>query len=208
VTAEELSLALRKTQNTKQTVGNYLLEQGIITEEQLLAALAHIKHVQYLEVSNPEDFVLPELGTHFKREQLEELLVVPLLQTDTGFVLAFSDSSPYNAQTILREQYGITVNAVLATQEKIELALHAMYDHPPTPTRYNYILEQYGAGKINYEQTIIAINYLQATGWTEEEVLKRMGLNPQNQRERSKQLEQVDVIFDELINATIETLRT
>jgi len=208
VTAEQLTQALRKTQDTEQTIGNHLLENGIITEEQLLAALSHIKHVQYLEVSDPQAFVLPELAKHFDRALLEELVVVPLLKTDTGFVFAFSDSSPYNAQTILREKYHITINAVLATQEKIELALHCLYNSENTaPPARSYILKQYEAGKINYEQAIIAYNYLQATGWTEEEVLVRMGLNPHNQRQRSKQLEQVDVIFDELITHTIETLQ-
>jgi adsorption protein B len=207
VTSEELGLALRETQNSRQTIGNYLLKNGSITEEQLLSALAHIKHVQYLEISDPQNFIQPDLGRHFKREQLEELLVVPLLKTDTGFVFAFSDSSPYNAQSILREQLGITVNAVLATQDKIETALRYMYDVPPRPTRYAYIFKQYEAGKINYEQTIIAFNYLQATGWTEEEVLKHMGLDLNNQREHLQQLEQGDSLFDELITATIETLR-
>jgi hypothetical protein len=174
-----LQAAMRSIANTKQSIGNYFLNQGLITESQLLTALSAIKHIQYYDILNMDDYNLTGFAPFFDRRLLRDLLVAPLLKTETGFVIAFCDNSPINAQTILRTTYDITIHAVFASQETIEKALDRIYSPAGRGKHaYSRISALYAEGIINYEQAIIAYNYKNAISVSENEILRYMGLLP------------------------------
>jgi adsorption protein B len=127
VTTGQLMEALQNTRETQQTTGNYLMRKNIIGEAQLLDALAYIKHTQYVEESALESYSLNQFAAVFEEKQLRALKALPLLRTKSGYVFAFCDTSPQNAQTVLRNHYGFPIGAVLATRTLIEKGLDMIY---------------------------------------------------------------------------------
>ncbi len=127
------------------------------------------------------DYNLAELRHYFDEELLRRLSVAPLMKTGNEFVFAFCDKSPMDAQTTLRNTYGIAIRAVFASADTIERALGIMYqaaDIPP-PICASLIGELLTRRAINYEQAIIARNFKEDR--TEAEVLGYMGLLPVTQ---------------------------
>ncbi|MEG6511458.1 glycosyltransferase [Desulforamulus ruminis] len=183
VTTEQLKYALdvclRAQNDEKQTIGNYLLEQNIITEEQLLDALSHVKHIQYLNILTLKNYRLWQFASVFDEKLLRSLLVVPLLKTKSGYVFAFCDNSPIDAQTILRNKYDITVKAVFVSQNFIMEGLDKMfasYGFQSNEQGDSVLDELYTSGIINYEQLIIAHNYITTQNISESQMLQYMGL--------------------------------
>ncbi len=155
VSPDQLQSAIYATADTKQSLGGYFLQNGAITEHQLLTALSAVKHIQYFEIENLADYNLDELAPFFDQELLHKLLVAPLLKTETGFVIAFCDNSQAKAQTILREKYSISVHAVFASQDTVEQALERMFTKGRA---YSLLLALSGIGTISRERADAAFD--------------------------------------------------
>lgn len=195
VTTEQLKNALNTCLHVrsdgKQTIGNYLLEQNIITEEQLLNALSYIKHIQYVSVLTLKNYRLWPFASIFDEKLLRSLFVVPLLKTESGYVFAFCDNSPIDAQTTLRNKYDITVKAVFASQNFIMEGLDkifASYGFQSNEQGDSVLDELYASGIINYEQLIIAHNYITTQNISESELLQYMGLLGLERRVHMKEI--------------------
>lgn len=160
-----------------EPIGGYLRKWGFITEEQLLDALSGVKHVQYVCPALTESYGLTQFAGAFDKSALEQLLALPLMPIDGGYVFAFCDDSPNDAQTILHNTYGICVRAEFLTRGAIERGLQAIYD--PKGRAYDadtLTSRLFAEGIINYEQVILARNYCFLLGKTEGEILADMGL--------------------------------
>lgn len=173
----ELSSALLRARGGDQKLGAVLLSRGLLSEEQLLDALSEVKHIQYLALADLDNYTPSRFAGTFQESLLKRLMTLPLLKTADGYVFAFCDRSPIDAQTTLRNTYGVGVHAVFASQQAVEAGLKRMYGAPETPEQTS------GAGKrlfergvIGYEQLILANTYQQRTGFSEQETLARMGL--------------------------------
>lgn len=178
VTAEDLKPALEQAARNQQTIGSYLMGQGVINENQLLEALSKVKHIQYIDIEHLEDYGMERFASDFEEKQLRELLCMPLLKTPSGYVIAFADSSPNDAQTTLRNIYGITVNAVVATGDTISRGLDMMYnDKKAVASVKSPALKLYEEGRIGYEQLVLVRNYKYKCGKKESEMLTDMGLS-------------------------------
>ena len=177
VTISQLRSALNETAKEKQFIGNYLMQKKMITERELLTALSKIKHIEYFEMLDMDDYNLRQFADAFDRGLLNELVVAPILKTEDGFVVAFCDNSPMYAQTILRSRYGIAVHAVFTSRQNIGRALETMYESKaggaPAKSR---VMDLFEGGVINYEQVIIAYNHINSSKADECDVLRHMGL--------------------------------
>ncbi|MGF6376562.1 adsorption protein B [Clostridiales Family XIII bacterium PM5-7] len=176
ITPEELADALKEASEKEQTIGRYLVEKEMITEEQLLFALAKVKHIQFLESEDLLCYQPEQFAGYFDERLLRSLHSIPVMRTATGYVIAFCDESPNDAQTTLRSTYGITVSAVFASYSAIESGLDAMYTLPKDNAKDSLAVNLTLDEVINYEQAIIVKNY--AKDHNEEEVLQLMGLIP------------------------------
>ncbi|MGF6376558.1 adsorption protein B [Clostridiales Family XIII bacterium PM5-7] len=179
ITPEALAEALKEASKKEQTIGSYLMSIGMLTEEQLLSALAKVKHIQFLESEDLLYYQQEQFADVFSEALLRELKSIPVMKTPTGYVIAFCDSSPNDAQTVLRTTYDITVNAVFASQIAIENGIDIMFSENREKVETPLAIHLAQDSAINYEQAIIAQNYSKAE--TEEDVLRYMGLLPENE---------------------------
>lgn len=176
VTYETLRDALDAAGRLNKPLGQVLLEGGTLKESQLLGALALIKHIQYIDPQLLPDLQLTGLCHLIPRKTLESLSTVPLLKAPTGYVFAFCDKSPTDAQTQLRQGYHIDIHAVFAESETVTQALNMMFSgevsSPPT-----YILQQVEAGQLSYEQALIALQQARSLGLSQEETVSLLGVD-------------------------------
>ncbi len=179
IDTDQLQYALRTIARRNQSIGSYLKDKDLITEEELLIALSGIKQIPYYDGSGMSEFNLSEFSSFFAQEQLHELLVAPLLKTDEGFVIAFCDRSLESAQIILRDSYDIEIQAVFASQDTVLKVLDYIFTADQNQNVQNdksLVMHLFQNGIINYEQVIIAYNYISKMGQKEEAILNYMGL--------------------------------
>lgn len=175
IDASTLQKALKDNSETNKSIGSALIHDGIITEDQLLDALSNVKKIQYINSESLKYYCIKDYCSDFTESFLRELLTIPLLKTKTGYVFAFCDESPLYAQTIIRERLGITVNVVFANKKTIQKGLDIMYNRTDSHGFSSEITKLFKEEKINYEQVIIANNYL-SDEHNDIKVLEEMGL--------------------------------
>lgn len=177
IAPEVLTKALMEASKSGQLLGAYLRKHDLISEQELLKALSDIKHIQCVAPIHLEDYGLGRFSEQFQEEFLYELLALPLMPVRNGFVFAFCDDSPVNAQTILREKYHISIKAEFLSKEAILHGLKIMYGKEqtvyPPPDLISRLFED---EKINYEQVIIARNFTYSMGKSENDILLHIGL--------------------------------
>jgi hypothetical protein len=175
ITVKQLRRALSESKTRGEKLGAYLVENRIITEDLLSEALARVELIPFVQESALHHYNLSQYAHMFRESLLRELLIVPLLKTLKGFVVAFCYNSPEHAQEVLRQTYRIEVTPVFISEEGILNALSIMYHDAYTHT-HSLIMDLYKQDRINYEQVIIAFNYKQLLRREEADILMIMGL--------------------------------
>ena len=182
ISANQLKQALKETREKDERIGTYLIRKGMINEEELLDTLSEVKHIQYIYSGNLEDFSLWQYASSFEEQLLRRLSVLPVIRVCGGYVIAFCEESPEKAQTILKEQYGIGVQAAFLSTEAVKKGLDLMYGKEKTEIpAYRMIQTMTEQGRISAEQAIILRNYHYRLGIPETKLLEIMGLNQQKE---------------------------
>jgi adsorption protein B len=158
VSKKQLKRALVKSKDQKKRLGAYLVENGIITEGVMMEALARTQSIPFVSDSTLYQFNLPNFAPMFSESVLRSLLVVPLLKTEGGFVVAFCEKSAENAREILQRKYQIDITTAYISEEGVLEGLNIMYHFAHNQTQ-SLIMDLYEQGRINYEQVIIAFNF-------------------------------------------------
>ncbi len=171
---EKLQVALN---NKPQDVfiGDYLLQQEIITEEEHMGVLALIKGIQYVNMGDFSHYNLISFKPVFPQELLEELMVLPILFADNTYVIAYCEQSPKNAQSILREKLGINLVSTLTRVDMVKAGLEILARDGNVELKDEIPVQLLEHNQINTEQYIIACNYSALTEKSVEEVLGLMG---------------------------------
>ena len=177
LSSEALQTALKCAEDEGLMLGAHLMKEGRIGEDELLSALAGVKHIQYISPGTLEQYPLESLASSFDEGLLRKLLVLPLLPAAGGAVVAFCDESPQDAQTVLRTTYGIEVRAAFLSKKHILLGLQRMYHRHSRVAKTPYLERLYAAGAVSYEHVILVRNYAHLLGTAEEGTLTHMGLS-------------------------------
>ena len=165
---------LKKALSQKETpIGEYCLKHEWITEKQLLESLASLKQIQYFD----EMTTLTDVSTLFDKELLLELLALPILQTETGYVVAFCGNSPENAQEILCNEYDIDIEYILMKQKDIENGINEVFSEIISNelSVQNISQKLHENGKINTDQLLTIVQYMIKNTISEEELLQEIG---------------------------------
>jgi hypothetical protein len=175
VDPETLKEALKhKPANTK--IGKYLVDKNIITNEQLLVVLAHVKGIQYVNTGDFSSYDLSSFASKFDKDLLEELMVLPIVFADDSYVLAYGENTPDNAQTILREKMGIKIISAFTCADMVKQGLNIMFGNETSAFKATTAFDLLNAGKINTEQYIIVCNNAINMDESHDEILRKMGL--------------------------------
>ena len=180
ITPKAFQAALKNASGGNQMIGTYLVSQRLVGEDQVLDALARVKHTRHLTPSSLESYDLQKFAGQFDEALLRRLLALPLLATDHGFVIAFCLDSPMDAQATLRKACGVAIKTAHLDQPSILRGLDILYGHAPAPALPTSPLDDlYKAGSISDEQLILARNYASLKAMPENWILAMMGLLPE-----------------------------
>ena len=178
ITIDQLKHALELVKVGRGNIGSILITEGFIGENDLMVALSRIKNIQFIDNPQFDNFNLHQFALEFNRDLLMENLCVPLMKTPVEYVIAFCDESAPNAQTILRETYGITVKSVFMTKSNVLKAICLVYDLSSSGVSGSELRHLITEGAINYEQAFIVQHYANRDKASETEILEKMGLLP------------------------------
>lgn len=177
VTPEQFQSALQESIHTDQAVGGILRARGLITEDQLLSTLAQLKHTQYIRKQDLHDYDLKQFAARFHPSVLILLLAAPILQTALGYVFAFCDDSPAEAQLYLEKKYAICIMPVFMSRTDIMQAI-IQIDAVPfvSRPRDSEALRLLASGNINHEQAFIVRQFATEANVPETLILGKVGL--------------------------------
>lgn len=179
--ADTLKQNLEQSREEDWRLGDVLLQNGAVTEEQLMIAIANSQHKLF--VKNISSFI-SDIADDFDKQWLEQSLVYPLLKTKNGYVIAETNFTPFD--TYERFNTGrteIKIHKVYTTKAKI---LEAIHDNEPAKndSAINLVAELVLQDKITWEQAVLAMDNQNFTpdilgymglkkGWSEKKVYRR-----------------------------------
>jgi type II secretion system protein E len=120
-----LESAMRETSTTGDRLEEVLLKMGLISEEDLLQALARAMHVPYRKLS---DLVPPKQAVQLVQPKIAEHYgIVPVAME--GDLLTIATSKPHDMYMLdeLHRVLGVDVEMVVATKGEIDKAYNKMY---------------------------------------------------------------------------------
>jgi adsorption protein B len=147
-----LSRALKRSRAEGRRIGDVLTEDGIVTEEQLMDAVANVQHRLFIR-----DLSLFPAGpvSSFDLKLLERLRVYPLRASGGRYVFAAADGSPTEE---LPERLGLAPEScviILSTRQSVMGALLGRDRAAAAP--YTGIGRLLDGGLISPEQAVLAL---------------------------------------------------
>jgi type IV pilus assembly protein PilB len=130
ITSEELKSVLRAQQKTKEPLGQLLVRQGVLNGRQLNTLLAEFIGMEYLSLA---DFIPdPETITLLSHNVARKQNIVPVTLDGNTFVVAASGPLPSLVADNLRRITGRQVRAVFMPPEELAQAMTCLYEGTET----------------------------------------------------------------------------
>jgi len=161
-----LGKALTQARKEGKRVGEILLQNNIITEEQLMIAIAALQHRVFVKnVSLFKSDAINDFGEQF----LTKSLFYPLFKLDDGYVIAQTEFTPVEVYNDLMAN-GFHIYITFSTKAKVLKAIN----NPPVS--HNNVRDTVDAllkdNKITWEQAVLAVDNSDLMP----DILKYMGL--------------------------------
>lgn len=162
-----LSNALRQSKDEGIHIGEMLLRQRLVTEEQLAEAIACVQHKIFVK----DISAFAGLGADFDKELLEKSIIYPLLKLGKGYVLAVADSFGINRRLLSLGLKTEECGFVYTTKNSILKAVRSQNN--TASSAYESICEYVNRGSITWEQAVLALDKYDFTP----DILGYMGLS-------------------------------
>ncbi|MCX7857281.1 MAG: GspE/PulE family protein [Deltaproteobacteria bacterium] len=158
ITREQLEHALAEQEKgKKKKLGELLIEKGFITEDQLIRVLAKKFYMPTVDLNN--EIPNPKALETVPFEISQQLKIFPILDDGTKLVVATCDPTDYSIYDYLRFYSGRRVELVATTRRQIEEAIQRYY-----PNRIPYsdqTIEDFvliGDEEVEKEEEILSIS--------------------------------------------------
>ena len=127
LTEEQLSEALLKQRESKERLGTVLIKEGYISETQLIEALKNQLGIDYIDLNNYN--IDPEMARYIPKAYAKSAAVVPVKIVKDSLFLAMED--PLNFMAI--EQAGNTskkkIIPMIASAASVSHAINILYEN-------------------------------------------------------------------------------
>jgi len=164
-----LEKALAQARKEGKQIGEILLRNNIITEEQLMIALAALQHKVF--VKNVPLFKSNAIND-FDRQFLTQSLFYPLFKVDSGYVIAQTEYTPTEFLNNLTAN-GTNIYITLTTKANV---LEAINTTTPNPNSiFDTVEDLLREKKITWEQAVLAVDYSNSVP----NILEYMGIEAQ-----------------------------
>lgn len=121
ISQEQLDAALSEQRRTREKLGRILVQRGILTEQQLIEALEFLMGIPHIKMSNVE--VDPELIKMVPINLIRMHHVLPISRRKNTMTLAMSDPQNQKAIDDIQMATGLNVIPVLAGENDLDVAI-------------------------------------------------------------------------------------
>ncbi|MGL5260157.1 MAG: glycosyltransferase [Lachnospiraceae bacterium] len=160
----------------KEFLGETMVKSKVITKEQFLDALITVKNVPIIRMESLDFYDFSSVKKEFTKEFLLKYMILPLLKTKKGYVIAYGVSSPIQTQAFLKEQYKLDSQTVLALDDTIFEGIRKIYNQEKQYEKNGFIkcLEK---EQITVEQLVLIKNYRIESKESEISIAHQMGIH-------------------------------
>lgn len=172
VTAKQFKEALDNADKEHgEQVGAYLINHGLLTEEQMIRSLSHVKHVQFI----PTDVLLKldyrETVARFDKKVLMGKKLLPLTTENGTLVIGICNDTKEEDLNSFAAENDLKIRRMFMLGDAMEKAFAANNNEKLLES-----LGLYHEGKISYEQVILIGKFSLMQCEPESDVRKQMGI--------------------------------
>ncbi|WP_433945226.1 GspE/PulE family protein [Paenibacillus sp. SN-8-1] len=125
ITQEQLQTALHEQHNTKQKLGDWLISQGYITEQQLLEVLELQFGIPQVNLFKYQ--IDPAITQIIPESMARRYLVIPFYKDGDRLMVAMADPLDYFAIEELRMSTGFRIEPAISSKDDLQRALARYY---------------------------------------------------------------------------------
>lgn len=130
ITVDQLDFALKAQKETKQRLGAVLIQNGFITEQNLIDALRVQLGIEFIDLTNVSLSI--ELAKFVPKSIARKYCVVPVKISADTLYLAMGDPLDFVAQEEVKSASKKRVIPMIATQKSVEQAIGRLYSSEGT----------------------------------------------------------------------------
>ena len=160
-----------------EKIGTYLIRKGIATEEQVVRALSHVKHIQFVPDTVVRKLDYEQTLANFDREKLARMKLLPLTVENDICIVGICNETRNDDLSQFESEYGLKIRRMYLMESAIKEALQSELLHAGEENRQPLdSLSLYHAGLIQYEQVVLIGIYSLLLDKAEAETRKNMGI--------------------------------
>ena len=146
ISDEQLEVALELQKQTKQRLGDILIEYNFITSSELIEALQMQLGIDFIDLTAVS--IPVELTKSVPRNVAKEHCIVPVKLSGDNLCIAMSDPLDFIAQEVVKKISGKNVIPMIATKKAIEQVIATLYGSEGTARAIEDMKREMSAGDI------------------------------------------------------------
>ncbi len=146
ISDEQLEVALELQKQTKQRLGDILIEYNFITSGELIEALQMQLGIDFIDLTAVS--IPVELTKSVPRNVAKEHCIVPVKLSGDNLCIAMSDPLDFIAQEVVKKISGKNVIPMIATKKAIEQVIATLYGSEGTARAIEDMKREMSAGDI------------------------------------------------------------
>jgi len=153
ITEDQLAAALKSQKESKRRLGDELIQTGVITERQLIDALMMQLGIDYVDLSKTE--IPPEMAQILPKNIAKKHSIVPVRTRGDELILAMADPLNFIAIEEARTATRKRITPVISTQSGVDRAISALYGTEGAKRAIRE-MQQEGTREADYMSTQVA----------------------------------------------------
>ena len=146
ISDEQLEVALELQKQTKQRLGDILIEYNFITNSELIEALQMQLGIDFIDLTAVS--IPVELTKFVPRNIAKEHCIVPVKLASDNLYIAMSDPLDFIAQEVVKKISNKNVIPMIATRKAVEQVIATLYGSEGTARAIEDMKREMGAGDI------------------------------------------------------------
>jgi len=125
ITPEQLGEALKIQKNTEKRIGEILIDQGIVTQDEINWVLGKQLDLPYVQIN--VDNINIQLSKNISENTLRKFKIVPIMELNDELVIAMADPTDQEAIEMIKEDTKCKLKIVLASFKNIDETLDRIF---------------------------------------------------------------------------------
>ena len=173
ITPAQFKEALNKVDKEHgQQIGSYLIENGMITEEQMLRALGHVKHIQFIPNELVKKLDYDETAKRFSVKMLKKRKILPLTEENGTLIIGVCNNTSDSYISKFEKNNHLKIKKMYIMEEYLMKAINDIGKKKELLES----LELYHSGGMTYEQVILVGKFASISKVSEKNMREMMGI--------------------------------